>query len=193
MNIILTIAVFAAAYLIAARLIGLPPFQRHIDFDGRVPHGSGPRNDRMLGRVDDAAPDSIWYEATNPFQIRHVKGVWDRRMKAIVAEGRLFMVPGNGGCTTWDDLDAWEILADRLGIPFKRHYLRIVHSHWRHDMDNDAIAMEFESPQERAAFIRAIPAQGPERRNIRALLGDSADELDRLLLANRIRSATESA
>lgn len=193
MSIILAIATFAAACLIAARIIGLTPFKGRIDFDGRVPHGSGPRNDRMLGRVDDAAADSIWYEATNPFQIRHVKGVWDRRMKAIVAEGRLFMVPGNGGCTTWEDLDAWEILADRLGLKFKRHYLRIVHSHWRHDMDNDAIAIEFETDGDRAAFIRAIPVSGPERRNIRALLGDRAGELDQLLLANRIRSAAETA
>ncbi|MBX9793930.1 MAG: hypothetical protein K2Y02_06530 [Burkholderiaceae bacterium] len=193
MNIILSIATFAAAYLIAARIIGLPPFQGRVDFDGRVPHGSDPRKSRMLGRVDDAAADSIWYEATNPFQIRHVQGAWDRRMKAIVAEGRLFMVPGHGGCTTWEDLDAWEILANKMGLRFKRHYLRIVHSHWRHDMDNDAIAMEFESPQERAAFVRAIPADGPERRNIRALLGDGAGELDRLLLANRIRSSTETA
>lgn len=195
MDIILTIAIatFAVAYLIAARLIRMSPFQGRIDFDGRVPHGSGSRNGRMLGRVDDATADSIWYEATNPLQATRVRGAWDRRMAIIEAEGRLFMVPGHGGCTTWDDLDAWEIIGDTLGLKFKRHYLRIVHSHWRHDMDNDAIAIEFETDGDRAAFIRAIPVSGPERRNIRALLGDRAGELDRLLLANRIRSATGTA
>ena len=194
MDIILTIAALAAAYLIAARLTGLPPFQERVDFDGRVPHRSDSLNPgRMSGRVDEATADSIWYEASNLLQIRHVQAAWDRRMKTIVDEGRLFMVPGHDGCTTWEDLDAWEILAKRLGLRYKRHYLRIIHSHWRHDMDNDAIAMEFESPQDRATFVRAIPAQGPERRNMRTLLGDGVDELDRLLLANRIRSAAETA
>lgn len=114
-------------------------------------------------------------------------------MAVIAAEGRMFTVPRNNGCTTWDDLETWEILAKKRGLRIRHHYLRIVHSHWRHDMNNDAIVMEFMSSADLATFIASIPEGGPKPFDFRALLGDSAAELDRLLLANRIRSATERA
>ena len=154
---------------------------------GLVPSPSAPL---IKGRVDEPDKSMIWYEATTPAQIPHVRGEWDRRMEVMAQEGRMFLVDGNGGCTTWDDRDG--LTPTLKGLETRSHYLRIEHSHWRHDMDNDAIVIEFMSAADLDLFRSRIPAGGPARFDFRAMLGaEGSAELGMLLAQNRARTVQE--
>ena len=182
MTIVILAAVALYAYVLIGRRKGLWPFRGRID-----PQGA-PLDPAAQGRVDDATAASVWYEAANPLQIPHVQGTWDRRLAVMKAEGRLFMVPGQGGCTTWDHLDTWR--PHMAGLTTRAHHLRIVHNHWRHDMDNDAIAVEFASAADHDLFMSRIPEGGPVPFHFADVLSpEGRAEMEGLLGRNRARTA----
>lgn len=172
-TLILIIAVAAAlyGYTVAGPLAGLWPFRGRVDTDG----------------------DLLWYEAESALQIAHVRHMWDRMVIALEREGRAFTVPGRRkGCTTWDDRDTWDPYLKGLAV--RTHFLRIVHNHWRHDMDNDAVVIEFASAADLAVFLSRVPAEGVIPFNFADMLSSAGRaQLDTLLQANRIRTEAEAA
>lgn len=184
--VVLMGAAFIYSYVLLGRRNGYTPFK------GKVCDPGPALTAANEGRVDAGADAMVWYEAENALQIPHVKGAWDRRLAVMEAEERLFMVPGRGGCTTWDDLDTWRPLAKGLSI--RSHLLRIVHNHWRHDMDNDAIAIEFASREDRDAFLSRVPAEGPKQFVFADMLSpEGRAQLEGLIGRNRSMTEQEAA
>ena len=183
------VAVALYAYVALGRRYGIAPFKGSVCAAGSPMEAA---DASPGGKVANRTDAMLWYEAGNALQIAHVQGEWDRRIGLIAAEGRLFMVPGRSGCTTWDHLDIWRPFAD--GLSTRAHCLRIVHNHWRHDMDNDAIALEFASHGDLATFLSRVPEAGPVPYDMAGHLGPAgAAQLKELLARNRLRTELEAA
>ena len=144
------------------------------------------------GRLQ-AVGDHVWYEAATPIQIAHVLHAWKTRIAALEREGRSFVVPERRkGCTTWDDRVTWDPYAKGLAV--RTHFLRVGHNHWRHDMDNDAVVIEFATEADRDTFLSRIPVEGPTPFDFADALGtDGRARLETLLAVNRARTDAEAA
>lgn len=149
------------------------------------------RHQPLLYRSHDQSKKlTAFYKAENLLQRPLVLLVWHLRMWKAKSEGRLFVVPGRQGCTRADDAYRWMKLHNDMVTV--EHLLRVRHNHWRHDMDNDAIAIEFATSADHDEFQRRAATIGPSTFNFRDYLApDALVQLDTLLTRNRILTDME--
>lgn len=165
-------------------LIDWPGGSHEEDDDTKLPR-------RLLYRdFDKSGRNIVFYEAANLLQRPLVLLIWHLRMWRAKAEGRLFVVPGQDGCTTSGDSYRWMGLHSDMSTI--EHLLRVRHNHWRHDMDNDAIAIEFATSADHDEFRRQAAATGPSTFNFRDhLRPDTGVQFDMLMARNRALTAME--